>query len=321
MREIVEKVLRDVVDEDADQRQPAEKIEAQVARQRRRLRLMRLSWADARNLANPGRPRRMRRLKRQGAGNRRRATPQRQSAVMPPSTARMQPVMYDAASDAATSMTRAISSAPGRASAARPPSRPAFASASAGEAVEHAGFDRPRRDGVDPHAELGRLERGRFGRALRRRVCWRRKAGAGQGLVADDRGEVDDGCRLPCGRITRSSCLKLSIVPKNVGVEGPRGSHPRSAPLSGPGWPSVPALLTAMSSRPKASTARSIELRTSFSSRTSARTNSASCPVIAKLARQARGPPRRRRPETTTRAPLTGKGQTRWRGRYSRARR
>jgi len=53
--------------------------------------------------------------------------------------------------------------------------------------------------------------------------------------------------------------------------------------VTGPGWPSVPALLTAASSRPKRATVRSIKLRTSSSWRTSARRNSTS--VRARAAR------------------------------------
>src|SRR3954469_6035464 len=76
----------------------------------------------------------------------------------------------------------------------------------------------------------------------------------------------------------------------------------------GPGLPSVPALLTATSSRPNRSTVRSTRRRTSSSSRTSARINSAS-PPTPRSSDASAAPSSSRRPEMTMRAPSCAKAR------------
>src|SRR6266436_732164 len=76
--------------------------------------------------------------------------------------------------------------------------------------------------------------------------------------------------------------------------------------MTGPGWPSVPAALTAASIRPKRATVWSIRLLTSSSRRTSARMKAALAPRLRSSASNAL-PSASRRPDATTDAPFLAK--------------
>src|SRR6266446_7346014 len=109
----------------------------------------------------------------------------------------------------------------------------------------------------------------------------------------------------PCLSITRISCFRLSSVPKTL-VSKVAAKLSVDCSVIGPNWPSVPALLTATSRRPKCSTTCSTRLRTSDSWRTSARRYSARTPRARSSAASA-WPASSRRPDTTTLAPSRAK--------------
>src|SRR5438876_3816290 len=109
----------------------------------------------------------------------------------------------------------------------------------------------------------------------------------------------------PCLSITRISCFRLSSVPKTL-VSKVAAKLSVDCSVIGPSWPSVPALLTATSRRPKCSTTCSTRLRTSDSWRTSARRYSARTPRARSSAARA-WPASSRRPDTTTLAPSRAK--------------
>src|SRR6266478_7368802 len=111
----------------------------------------------------------------------------------------------------------------------------------------------------------------------------------------------------PCANITRSSCFMLSSVPSTL-VSKVALYVSADCSVTGPGVPSVPALLTAASSLPKRATALSTSPRTSSSRRTSARRNSASAPSSRSSAIN-RFPSSSCRPDTTTRAPSVAKAR------------
>src|SRR5882724_7825061 len=111
----------------------------------------------------------------------------------------------------------------------------------------------------------------------------------------------------PCANITRSSCFMLSSVPSTL-VSKVALYVSADCSVTGPGLPSVPAVLTAASSLPKRATALSTNPRTSSSRRTSARRNTASAPSSRSSA-TTRSPSSARRPDTTTRAPSVAKAR------------
>ena len=81
----------------------------------------------------------------------------------------------------------------------------------------------------------------------------------------------------PCSRMTRTSCFMLRITPRTF-VSSVAATLSAVWSVIGPTWPSVPALLTAMSRWPNRATVASTRTRTSSSLRTSALMNSASEP-------------------------------------------
>src|ERR1700730_13813442 len=105
--------------------------------------------------------------------------------------------------------------------------------------------------------------------------------------------------------MTRNSCFMLSRVPSTL-VSKVAAELSAVWSVTGPGWPSVPAALTAASIRPKRATIWSIRLRTSSSCRTSARMKAASAPRLRSSASSAL-PSASRRPDATTDAPFLAK--------------
>src|ERR1700736_2591203 len=105
--------------------------------------------------------------------------------------------------------------------------------------------------------------------------------------------------------MTRNSCFMLSRVPSTL-VSKVAAELSAVCSVTGPGWPSVPAALTAASIRPKRATVWSIRLRTSSSFRTSLRMNAASAPRLRSSASSAL-PSASRRPDATTCAPFLAK--------------
>src|ERR1700730_9317328 len=109
----------------------------------------------------------------------------------------------------------------------------------------------------------------------------------------------------PCACITRNSCFMLRSTPSTL-VSKVAAKLSAVCSITGPGLPSVPALLTATSRRPNRATVPSTRFCTSLSTRTSARMNSACTPSARNSATSA-SPTSSRRPETTTRAPCCAK--------------
>src|SRR5918996_4533248 len=112
---------------------------------------------------------------------------------------------------------------------------------------------------------------------------------------------------LPCACITRSSCFMLSSVPSTL-VSKVAAYVSAVCCVTGPGWPSVPALLTAASRRPKRATVRLTKFRTSSSWRMSARRNSTSVPR-ARSSVASSWPACSWRPATTMRWPSRAKAR------------
>src|SRR5882724_5507512 len=110
---------------------------------------------------------------------------------------------------------------------------------------------------------------------------------------------------LPWFNITRSSCFMLNNVPSTF-VSNVAAKLSAVCSVTRPRKPSVPALLTAISRRPKRLTVWSTRLRTSSSLRTSLRTKMASAPSACSSATNS-FPSRSRRPDTTTCAPSCAK--------------
>src|SRR6266849_5518077 len=109
----------------------------------------------------------------------------------------------------------------------------------------------------------------------------------------------------PWANITRSSCFMLSSVPSTL-VARVAASLSADCSVTGPGLPSVPAVLTATSRRPNRATVLSTKARTSSSWRTSDRTNSASVPSLPSSLTSF-SPSSSCRPEITIRAPSCAK--------------
>src|ERR1700730_5344184 len=105
--------------------------------------------------------------------------------------------------------------------------------------------------------------------------------------------------------MTRNSCFMLSRVPSTL-VSKVAAELSAVWSVTGPGWPSVPAALTAASIRPKRATIWSIRLLTSSARRTSARMKAASAPRLRSSASSAL-PSASRRPDATTDAPFLAK--------------
>src|ERR1700733_9123078 len=110
---------------------------------------------------------------------------------------------------------------------------------------------------------------------------------------------------LPWACMARTSCFMLRTTPRTL-VSNVAAKLSAVWSVIGPTSPSVAALFTATSRRPKRATVLSTMARTSSSLRTSALTNSASEPSVRNSLTRAL-PASSRRPDTTTFAPFLAK--------------
>src|SRR5258706_13414968 len=174
----------------------------------------------------------------------------------------------------------------------------------AGEAGQHAGVHRPRRDGIHANARLGDLERHRLGDAFDGVLGADVDRRPRRSLAPVSRGGIDDAAAAwAC--MARTSCFILRTTPRTL-VSNVAAKLSAVWSVIGPTAPSVAALFTATSRRPNRATVLSTIARTSSSLRTSALMNSASEPNERSSLTSA-WPASSRRPATTTFAPFLAK--------------